>query len=215
MQNTGPDGKAIVSDVTTNGTAGVYVVSASAEGVAQPAYFDLSNTTGTPDIITASLSSSPQSTEVNTSFPEPLTATLTDSSGVPIGNQDVTFTVFTELQSGLGSGTGAGASASFSTGGRQVTVQTSAVGVATSPPLEANDIAGAYYVTVTEGSGQYTGDYAPAKFTLNNIDGAPGTIIPIAGTTPQAQQAACCSNNPFPCKSRCWTHRDSQPARCL
>ncbi len=99
---------------------------------------------GTQIVITAS-AGTPQSTALGTAFPNPLQATVTDSSGNPLSGIAVTFTA-----------PPSGASAILSSG----TALTNNLGVA-SVTATANSISGSYIVTATVGAGS-------ASFLLTN-----------------------------------------------
>ena len=167
VDTTGSNGIATSSDVYTNGTTGTFTATASAPGVAAPANFSLDNTTGTPDTLTASLSTTPQSAEVGTTFSTPLQAVLTDPNGVGVSGVPVTFTTYTGLESGL-SGS---ATATFAGGATSETVDTNANGVATAPTLTANSATGPFVVTAAA-----NGAYQPAVFDLTNSPPPPPPV---------------------------------------
>ncbi len=99
------------------------------------------------------VSGTPQSAPLNTAFAAPLKVKVTDSSGAPLGNINVTFTAPT-----------GGASGKFANGGTTVTVATDANGIATSPVFTANSVSGAYSVTANVTPALST----PATFALTN-----------------------------------------------
>lgn len=72
-------GKASVP-VTANTVAGGYGVNASVAGVSSPALFSLTNTPGAAASVNV-VSGSGQSTPINTLFPSPLVAVVTDAFG--------------------------------------------------------------------------------------------------------------------------------------
>jgi hypothetical protein len=184
VDTTESNGIATSSDIYTNGTTGTFTATASAPGVAAPANFSLDNTTGTPDTLTASLSTTPQSAEVGTTFSTPLQAVLTDPNGVGVSGVPVTFTTYTGLESGL-SGS---ATATFAGGATSETVDTNTNGVATAPTLTANSATGPFVVTAAA-----NGAYQPAVFDLTNLSGPAGRVLAIPTTTPQSQSASCCN----------------------
>jgi hypothetical protein len=108
----------------------------------------------------------PQSTTVNTSFGTALQATVMGASNTPVSGVTVTFTVPT-----------GGATASF-TGPASAVTNTS--GVATSSPLTANGVTGAYTVTAT------VSGMAPANFSLTNSVQVPASIAATSGTPQSA-----------------------------
>jgi hypothetical protein len=177
---TDAQGVAILSDASENGTNGTYQLTASALGVSTPAVFSLSNTSSAPDTLNPVLTTTPQSTEVGTAFVTDLQATLTDSSGEGVAGTPVTFTAYTGLESGL-SGQ---ASATFSGGLTTVTEDTDDEGVATAPSLTGNSTSGPFVVTASVAD-----TYDPAVFNMTNLSAAPGTIIAVPTTTPQAEQS--------------------------
>jgi protocatechuate 3,4-dioxygenase beta subunit len=73
-----------------------------------------------------------------------------------------------------GSGGAGSAGASFPGGSAQATETTSAAGIATSPPVEANATAGAFTATAT-----VAGSNGSASFQLANLTGKPPTIKPL------------------------------------
>ena len=145
-----------------NAIAGSYTVTASAGGLS--ASFSLSNTT-----ITLTASGTPQSTLVGTPFALPLQVTVKDSSGQPVANQAVDFTV----QPG-----GAGAILSINGG-----ATTNAAGVATITAT-ANNIPGSYMVTAGY---WYLGNYASVPFLLTNLPvGSSAPNLALGKTTAQS-----------------------------
>lgn len=98
-------------------------------------------------------SGSSQNATVNTGFAAPLVALVTDSAGNPLQGASVTFTA-----------PGSGASAGFAS---SATVTTNASGLATSPALTANTVAGSYSVNAAT-----PGVATPATFSLGNTPGA-------------------------------------------
>jgi hypothetical protein len=89
---------------------------------------------------------------INMPFPLPLTATVTDAGGNPLGGVSVTFAA-----------PATGASGTFF---GSATVTTNAQGVAAAPPFTANAVTGGYSVTATAGSLQ-------AAFDLTNVSTTP------------------------------------------
>ncbi|HEY4903584.1 MAG TPA: hypothetical protein VIH89_08945 [Candidatus Sulfotelmatobacter sp.] len=131
-------------------------------------------TTGIPSVSVTSMVESiaatggtPQSHAINAAFGAALVATVT-TNGAPASGVLVTFTA-----------PATGASATFSnTTFRTATGTTDANGLATSPALIANGIAGTYTVTATI-SGVST---TPATYNLTNTIGAPAAILATGGT---------------------------------
>ncbi|MDQ6704445.1 MAG: PKD domain-containing protein, partial [Acidobacteriota bacterium] len=75
---------------TANATAGTYLVTASAPGLATPASFSLTNTVARPSSITAT-GGTPQSAPVGTAFAAPLAVSVKDMTGNPVSGVTVTF----------------------------------------------------------------------------------------------------------------------------
>src|SRR5205823_3238022 len=113
-----------------------------------------------PAHITSS-SGSGQSATVNTDFPAPLVATVTDSSGNPVPGATVTFV-----------GPSSGAGVTFGNGNTAVT---DAQGQASVTPT-ANARAGSENVTAT-----VAGIGASATFALTNTPGTPASVTALSG----------------------------------
>jgi hypothetical protein len=152
---------------TANGVLGNYSVSVSVGALSTN--FSLRNTVGPPAKIAVS-SGSGQSALINTVFPRPLAAVVTDAGGNAVPNVTVTFTAPSQTE----------ASITFA-GGRNTAV-TNASGVATSAAITANARArGPYSVVASSGT-------APtASFALTNT---PGPAAQIAATTGSGQTAS-------------------------
>ncbi len=146
---------AITGVATTAGTYSFNVQAADSESPPQTtAYADSSFivSAGAPAAIAVS-SGSGQSAVVNTSFANPLVASVVDANGNPVPNATVTFTA-----------PGSGASATFSsTSTATATAVTNASGLATSPTVIANATGDSYTVTAS-----VPGASAPATFVLTN-----------------------------------------------
>uniref|UniRef100_Q020K9 Ig domain protein, group 1 domain protein n=1 Tax=Solibacter usitatus (strain Ellin6076) TaxID=234267 RepID=Q020K9_SOLUE len=113
-------------------------------------------TAGVPAGITA-VSGSPQATTVSQQFPALLQARVTDSAGNPVSGVAVTFA----------STTATGPGGTF---GGPPTVSTDANGIATAPPLTANNSAGNFVVTATAAVS------SPAAFALTNLPQQSSTV---------------------------------------
>jgi hypothetical protein len=151
------DGTTTVN-LSANGTAGAYTVTATVAGVSAAANFSLTNESGAPPSITAA-SGTPQSTAINTAFAEPLVARVTEGSS-PVSGAVVTFTP-----------PATGASGTFA--GGVSTATTDANGVATSATFTANGTGGVYTVTAT-----VPGAAEAASFNLTNVGAAPPPTTP-------------------------------------
>ena len=120
-----------------------------------------------PQIVPATItiqSGNNQSTRVTTAYTAPFVVLVKDSSNNPMANVPVTFAV-----------PAAGASGSF---GGTNTVNTDALGIATSAVLTANTVAGAFNVTITAGS-------ITATMGATNLPGNPANIA-VSGGSPQS-----------------------------
>jgi uncharacterized protein (TIGR03437 family) len=130
--------------------AGSYQLLASASGAGTATSNSFRITAGTPTAILAS-GGTPQSAIISTTFGAPLQATITDSSGNPVGGVQVVFTAPTTDASGVFGGQST------------ITTATDAQGHATAV-VTANGITGTYGVTAT--AAMVTGS---ALFTLTNL----------------------------------------------
>jgi len=148
---TNAQGVATAPSLTAGTTAGAFTVTASAPGAGTPATFALTNDAGAPASVTAT-AGTPQSAPVTTTFPVTLTVLVADRYGNAVPQVTVTFTA-----------PASGASGTFAGGGTNVTIPTSAQGVASAPALTANDTTGGYSVTAT-----VSGVGTAAQFSLTN-----------------------------------------------
>jgi len=147
--STNAAGVATSPSLSANTIAGSYTVKASVPSLGSTVSFGLTNLAGPPTSIFASGGNS-QSTAVNSAFGAALVVTLSDANGNPASGVPVTFTA-----------PASGATAVFSGGTNTAT--TNAAGVATSPSLSANTMAGSYTVTAS-----VQGVAAIASFNLTN-----------------------------------------------
>ncbi|MGH9101192.1 MAG: hypothetical protein ACRDV8_13315, partial [Acidimicrobiales bacterium] len=163
-------GVAAAPRFTANDTQGSYNVNATTSVVSGTAGFSLTNSAaGVSASITASAGTK-QSALIGATYTAPLEAKVTNASGDPIQGAQVTFSAETSAS---------GASATFVGGGGSATASTDSTGVAVSPELEANGVAGTFTVTATT-----EGLSAAADFTLTNLGGA--SIAPSTGTKQSA-----------------------------
>ena len=119
---------------TANLVLGTYAVTATANGIATPTSFNLTNTVGAAASIVTT-SGSPQSTTVNTAFGSALAATVEDVGGNPVPGASVTFTA-----------PASGASGVFTGGVTTITGTTNASGQVVEV-FTANTTAGSYTVS--------------------------------------------------------------------
>jgi hypothetical protein len=143
-------------NATANGNFGSYMVVASLPAGVAPVSFSLTNL-GPPSAIVAT-GGSGQTASINAVFGAALMARVTDAGGNPLPGIAVTFTL-----------PASGASGTFPGGVSSVTVFTDANGVAVSPLVTANGIAGNYSATASVAGG------ITVNYSLANIAPAPPT----------------------------------------
>ncbi len=148
-QVTDASGVATSSAFTADGVAGTYTVTASVGG--SSVSFALTNLPGPPASLTAT-SGTPQDTTINTAFPVPLVALVSDGSTPPnpVSGVKVTFHAPTT-----------GASGEFANGKPNQTITTDSSGMA-STTFTANGLSGSYTVQAK------IAGLAPASFNLTN-----------------------------------------------
>jgi hypothetical protein len=152
------------------------VAAVNAAGTASSATWSFTtlSAAGPPTSLTATTGAR-QIVGINSLFPLPIQATLTDAGGDPISGVSVVFTA-----------PSAGASGSFS---GNSTVTTDAQGVAAAPPFTANAVTGSYAVTATAASLTATFNFTNAATTPVaddfNADGHPDIVWqdPVFGAT--------------------------------
>ncbi len=115
-------------------------------------------------LFTASGGGSQQAT-VNTAYGAPLRATVATADGAPLAGIVVTFAL-----------PASGPSATFAGGGATAIATTDATGVATSPALTANGVAGSFSATATA-----AGVARAVQFPLTNAVSAPAIPVPAIG----------------------------------
>jgi protocatechuate 3,4-dioxygenase beta subunit len=162
---TNAQGIATAPTLTANTTPGSFQATATAAGVATSATYNLTSTASA--LVVTPLTGNNQSATVNSAFANQLQATVTDSNGNPVANQVVTFTA---------PGTVGNASATFAGGTNTTTATTNAQGVAITPALTADTIAGTFTVIASVSGG------TSGNFTLTNLAGTATTVQPIAGS---------------------------------
>jgi hypothetical protein len=168
-------GIATAPTLTANTVAGTFTVFATFSGVAAPATFNLTNVVGPA---ADPLVSPPQSATVGQAYALPLSATVHDTFGNPVGGVPVTFRA-----------RATGPSGTFA-GNTTVTMITASNGVATAPAFTANTHAGNFVVTVVA-----QGVSRPSFIRLTNIPAAPAHVV-IVG--PQAQSVTAGGSFPGP-----------------
>jgi len=161
--STNSSGLASPGTFTANSKAGSYTVTATAGSVS--ATFNLTNTPGAPANI-ALTSGSGQSTEIHTTFTNPLVALVTDIGGNALSGTTVTFTAPTGLTSSL----------AFSNSSTSINATTNALGQASSGTMTANGIPGGpYNVQASVGS-------ALNNFQLTNLGKSQTTFASLTTT---------------------------------
>jgi len=165
---TNAQGVATAPTFTANSTAGPYPVTASTASYGS-ATFSLTNSAAGVASGLSAVSGSGQSAAENTAFASPLEAQVLDANGNPVQNANVSFSV----QAGSG-----GAGATFAGGGANTTVQTNSSGIATTPTLTANGVAGSF--TVVASTSGVTGT---ATYSLTVTAGSASTVTPGTGTS--------------------------------
>jgi hypothetical protein len=169
---TDSSGVASAPQFTADTLPGGYLVTASS--AVGSVTFSLVNTgTGVPATIRVASPES-QAAVAGTRFGSPLAVRVLDGDGAPIPGTHVTF------QLGGAGGTAA-ASANFDTGGGQATVTTGTDGVARSPIVIANDVAGAFTATAA-----VDGITEPARFSLRNLPAKPPRLRHLGATRQSA-----------------------------
>jgi hypothetical protein len=148
-------------------TSGNFIATASSAGVMRPVTYSLRNLPGRP----ASLQAyhDPAATAaVGGRFADRLRARILDGSGRPVAGATVTFA--------LGAAGGA-AGATFAGGSAQAAAVTNGDGIAVSPALTANSVAGSYAATATSTAAPGT-----ITFPLRNLPGTAATVTPGAAS---------------------------------
>lgn len=161
------DGYAQVS-ASANSVAGGYLVEASCPGASAAATFTETNAPGAPDTLVLAAASSPQSTQVSTSFGHALLATLVDGYGNPVPGVKVTFLA-----------PAGGASAVLS-----ATEATSDAAGQVRVTATANQTPGSYRVDAS------TPGVTAVSFQLTNLVGAPAYVTAVSGTPQHATAGA-------------------------
>ncbi len=166
---TDSSGVAVSPEIQANDAGGTFTVTATTAGLNTAAVFTLTNL-GAARI--AASKGTKQSVVIGGTFADPLEVKLTNADGKPVEAAQVSFTV--------GSAS-SGASGAFATSGGTATVSTNSNGIAVSPAILANDVAGTFKVTAST-----AGLEAAASFILTNLAAAPASITAGAGVTQKA-----------------------------
>jgi adhesin/invasin len=140
---TDASGLATSPHFTANANPGRFAGTVTVAGIATPVMFALDNLrTGQSSL--AAIASPRQTATVDARFARPLVARVRDGSGKPMAGVTVSFS----LGAGAGGGTSA-AGGSFVGGATQATATTNVSGLATSPRIVANTVAGSFTATAT------------------------------------------------------------------
>jgi protocatechuate 3,4-dioxygenase beta subunit len=150
---TDAQGVAVAPPFTANGVEGSYSVHAESNYGLVKLY--LTNTARGVARSVVATDQSEQSANVLARYARPLQATVLDAGGLPVKGAAVSFSL------GVGS---YGAGATFAGGGQQATALTDDSGLATSPPLTANGVAGPFSATAS-----VDGVATPVVYPLHNI----------------------------------------------
>ncbi|HET8940698.1 MAG TPA: Ig-like domain-containing protein, partial [Rudaea sp.] len=171
---TDANGQAHVTGVA-NSIAGNYTITATVDGVATPAVFELNNIAGSAATV-GSAGGTPQDATVTKAFATSLGVTVLDASNNPVSGITVIFTA-----------PDSGASASFPNG---ATANTDGSGHAQVDAV-ANTVAGNYVVTASvHGAG------TTASFALTNVAGPAAQATPSSGT-PQSATVSTAFDDPL------------------
>lgn len=157
---TNASGVATSTVFTANNTAGAYNITATVTGATTPASFSMTNTSSTPNSMTAA-SGSGQSATISTAFAAPLVANVVDAFSNPVSGVSVTFTA-----------PASGSSGTFASNSTNTeTDTTDASGNATSSVFTANaTVGGPYNVVATSGT------LTAVNFALTNNAGSSGGL---------------------------------------
>jgi hypothetical protein len=151
---------------TANAVAGSFLATASTPGIVQPTGFPLTNLAAAAPRLT-SVGSARQRATVGGKYARPLEVRLRNADGSPVVGASVSFT--------LGAASAA-AGATFSGGNAQAAATTNDRGIAVSPRLVANTVAGSFVVTAAT-----TATSGTVDFLLENHAGRPAAIAAGAG----------------------------------
>ncbi len=176
---TGRSGIAVSPPLTANGVVGSSTAVATSPATNSVARFSLTNRPGRGARLTI-LGTRLRTAVVAQRYARALAVRVLDASRRPLIGASVTFSLSAGPSSASGGAqatSAAGtASASFPGAGVQATVTTNIDGIAVSPPLTANTVAGRFVAT-----GSVAAVNSIATFQLENHPGAPASVIAGAG----------------------------------
>jgi hypothetical protein len=165
-------GVAVSPLFTAGSTAGRFTATASVTGVMRPVAYNLDCLAARSPSI-ASFQDPPATARIEARFTRRLRVRIVDGSGRPVASAAVTFS----LGAGGSSDSGGSAGATFAGGSAQANVVTRSNGVAVSPPLTANGVAGSYAATASS-----TAAPGAVTFALRNVAGEPAAVTPGAAS---------------------------------
>lgn len=193
----GSDPSGVASTIVVAGTTpGSYtILASSAYGAVSFALADTA--TGVPAGL-APVGPVDETTPVGKAYPQRLSVRVLDASGAPVAGVAITFSLDSSPLDGPG--------ASFSSGNAQATVTTNSLGLAVSPRLRADDVAGTVTATATlagttAGGGATSAGTTSAlvtsvDFHLRARAGAPATVT--AGVAAASQSTTVERRFPIP-----------------
>ncbi|THT97697.1 DUF11 domain-containing protein [Lampropedia puyangensis] len=157
---TNAQGEATSAVPIANATAGQYVVFARVANGVQAATFTLSNVpVSVPVIVLQSQAGDGQTATVNTGFAQALQVLVTDANGQALADRAVVFSLPVS-----------GASALFAGNLTTVTVQTNTQGLASSPLMVANPVAGSWTATASTAGAQQTVQFGLTNSAIPSAD---------------------------------------------
>lgn len=176
-ETTDAEGIATSPGFTANATSGSFSATAAVAHVTEPARFSLENLAAKPRKLTA-VGSGDLAATIGTHYARRLRVEVRSGSGRPVIGATVTFALGSASTASAGA---AGAGASFTGGEAQATATTGPRGIATSPRLEANDVAGSFTASASA-----SGAGTRALFALRNRAGRPAAIAVGVGASQSA-----------------------------
>jgi protocatechuate 3,4-dioxygenase beta subunit len=181
LLGTNGQGSAMAPMFTANSLPGGYLVTATSDYGAVS--FSLVNTASGVSAAISAVGGSHQSTGVGARYGAPLQAVVTDATGAPVGGATVTFSFGQGASGQGGAGDGGSAGGTFLGGATQATAITDASGIARSPGLTANTVAGRFTASAST-----PGVVQPALFSLDNTAGK-GLFLRLHGARRQSATA--------------------------
>jgi hypothetical protein len=180
----GSDPSGLASTIVIAGTTpGSYTILAtSAYGAVS---FALADTAAGVPARLAPVGPVDETTPVGKAYPQRLSVRVFDASGAPVGGVAITFSLDSSPPDGPG--------ASFSSGNAQATVTTNSLGLAVSPRLRADHVAGTVTATATLAGTTAGGSAGATSALVTGVDfqlharaGAPATVTAGAAAASQS-----------------------------